>query len=65
VASVRELKREALLAHLSLHPDPQRMMNYVEEKLARVAKRGGLAQGALSEAFHGVTVNGTQTISGF
>lgn len=65
VSGVRELKREALLAHLSQHPDPERMMNFVEEKLARVAQRGGLPEGALSEAFHAVTVNGKQTISGF
>lgn len=65
VSSVLDLKRKALLAHLSQHPDPQRMMQYVEEKLAAVAQRGKQPEGALCESFHAVTVNGNQTIAGF
>ncbi|APF39695.1 PIG-L deacetylase family protein [Neomicrococcus aestuarii] len=65
ISSVLDKKHEALMAHLSQHPDPARMMDHVNNKLVNVARRGGQAEGALSEAFHAVTVNGASTISGF
>ncbi|RKW71630.1 PIG-L deacetylase family protein [Galactobacter caseinivorans] len=60
-----ETKLQALMAHLSQHPDPQRMREFVAAQAQAVAANAGLPEGSFAEAFHTVEVNGPATIAGF
>lgn len=59
------LKLDALMAHLSQHPDPERMRTFVSAQLGAIAAAAGLGEGRFAEAFHAVEVNGVETIAGF
>lgn len=65
VGAQLEIKLEALMAHLSQHPDPQRMREFVAAQARAVAAEAGLPAGSSAEAFHTVQVNGPTTIAGF
>lgn len=60
VTGYAEVKAQALQRHVSQHQDPQRMVEFVTDQLARIHGAGGHA-----EEFHHVVVNGSDTISGF
>lgn len=59
------IKLQALMAHLSQHPDPVRMQEFVAAQAQAVAGAAGLPAGHYAEAFHTVEVNGATTIAGF
>ncbi|MEE1620335.1 PIG-L deacetylase family protein [Zafaria sp. Z1313] len=60
-----ERKLGALRRHLSQHPDPGRMEDYVRRQAAQKAALAGMNAGSLAEAFHVVEVNAEDTIAGF
>jgi LmbE family N-acetylglucosaminyl deacetylase len=51
VTDTFELKIEAIMAHASQHPEPDRVRPMVREWLAANAERAGWPQGRLAEAF--------------
>lgn len=58
-------KIDAIMAHTSQHPDPERTRTVVTAQLARLAARAGWGEDRHAEAFHAVQVNGADTIAGF
>lgn len=51
VTDTFDRKIDAIMAHTSQHPEPEKVRGWVSEWLAGNAARGGLAQGRLAEAF--------------
>jgi LmbE family N-acetylglucosaminyl deacetylase len=51
VTDTFDRKIDAIMAHTSQHPEPEKVRGWVSEWLAGNAASGGLAQGRLAEAF--------------
>lgn len=65
VTGLEEAKIRALDAHLSQHPDVERMRSFVRRQMRdEFALAGGRGDGS-AESFHLVEVNGADTIAGF
>jgi len=60
-----EQKLEAIRVHASQHPDLAAMERTVRSMLQHNGRRAGLPEGNSAEAFHVVSINGSQTIAGF
>lgn len=65
VSATLQRKVDAIMAHTSQHPDPQRTTAVVTAALARLAADAGWDEPSHAEAFHAVEVNSASTIPGF